>query len=197
MRWTTPLKPAARTGETFLERALCVLGAVAFAQFPEFAQQYLQRLGGALDEARRQLAHFELIASRAHLSLTDFIQRTRGNADTTVAQLADVIEGTQTRVNALSVAETALREASAWERPVVFLRHLDAALARGTLDVYRPAVPTTYEGAVYALAGIATVLVIYHGFIRYPVTQAWRRRQQRRTQLAATPPPAPSVPPSA
>ena len=39
-----------------MRRALSVLGGLAlgfgFAQFPEYAQQYEQRLGGAVDEVR-------------------------------------------------------------------------------------------------------------------------------------------------
>ena len=38
-----------------LNGAAAVLGAGAFAQFPEFFQQYLQRLGGRVDQARIDL----------------------------------------------------------------------------------------------------------------------------------------------
>ena len=39
--------------------ALGLLGGVVAAQAPEFAQQYAQRLGGAADELRRQVAVLE------------------------------------------------------------------------------------------------------------------------------------------
>ena len=39
--------------------ALGLLGGLVAAQAPEFAQQYAQRLGGAADELRRQVAVLE------------------------------------------------------------------------------------------------------------------------------------------
>ena len=46
--------------DTSLDRVFSILGAAAFSQVPEFIQQYLQRLGGHLDEAKRQV---EIIAN--------------------------------------------------------------------------------------------------------------------------------------
>ena len=67
--WLAPLRPVGRFGETLLDRVLCVLGAVGVSQAPEFFQQYLQRLGGHLDEARRQLASFEAVAKQSGITL--------------------------------------------------------------------------------------------------------------------------------
>jgi hypothetical protein len=52
--------------------------------------------------------------------------------------------------------------AALWERPFVFLRHLDAGIARAAGTVYQPAVPTTAEGLVYALTGMLFILALYH-----------------------------------
>jgi hypothetical protein len=71
----------------------------------------------------------------------------------------------ETRVGALSASETALRDASVWERPFVFLRQLDWEIAHGTAGVYKPAVPTTLEGVLYALIGVIVILAIYHGLL--------------------------------
>ena len=43
-------------------------GALVASQFPEFAQQYRQRLGGALDEMRQVVAEFDADAARNHLT---------------------------------------------------------------------------------------------------------------------------------
>lgn len=187
MPWTAPLRPLFRAGEGLLDRVLCLLGAVAFCQLPEFIQQYLQRLGGRLDEARRQLAEFEAVARQSKLTLPQFIDRTSANPDEAVARLGGVMQGTIDRVAELSRAETALRDASLWEKPFVFFAHLDTSIAGATLDIYRPAVPTTVEGLVYALAGMAVILGIYHGAIRYPISAAVKARAARR-RAAATPP---------
>src|SRR3954465_13188657 len=99
MGWTAPLRPIFRASEGFLDRVLCVLGAVAFCQLPEFIQQYLQRLGGRLDEARRQLAQFEAVAAQSKLTLAEFITRTAANTDTAVAKLGGVMQDTVARVD--------------------------------------------------------------------------------------------------
>ncbi len=178
MRWTAPLRPIFRTVESVFDRVLCVIGAVAFAQLPEFIQQYRQRLGGHLDEARRQLAEFIAIATHAKLSLPQFIERTASNPDATVAQLGGVMRNAVSRVEELAAAQAALSHASLWTKPFVFFSYLDTGIARATWDLYRPAVPTTGEGLVYALAGMLTLLGLYHGLIRYPLRAACARRRR-------------------
>ncbi|MFZ5497360.1 MAG: DUF2937 family protein [Verrucomicrobiota bacterium] len=144
------------------DRILCVVGAVLFSQGPEFMQQYLQRLGGHLAEARRQLAAFQNTADQAGLTLDRFIRQTAGNADPAVAKLGGVMTDAVDRVTALQTAHDALLHAALWERPLVFLRHFDPGIARATGAVYQPAVPTTAEGLVYALAGMLLMLAFYH-----------------------------------
>ena len=72
--------------------------------------------------------------------------------------MTDAVE----RVQHLNAAFTALRDASAWTRPFTFLRHLDAGIARATWTDYRPAVPTTVEGLMYAVVGMLVFLAVYH-----------------------------------
>jgi hypothetical protein len=176
MRWTRPLRPFLSAGEKFLDRVLGVVGAVLFSQLPEFFQQYLQRLGGHLDEARRQLEQFRQTAAASGLTLEQLVAQTRAQADPAVARLGQVMADTSARVGNLAASESALRGASAWSRPFVFLRHLDPAIAHATWAVFRPAVPTTLEGLAYALVGVAVMLALYHGAVRGPLARAWRRR---------------------
>lgn len=130
-------------------------------------QQYLQRLGGHLDEARRQLVVFQQTAAQAGLSLDQFISQTGTNPDGSVARLGGVMTEAVERVSTLQSAHDALLHASLWERPFVFVRHLDVTIARATGAVYQPAVPTTIEGLLYALAGMLVFLALYHvGFKR-------------------------------
>src|SRR3954471_24132107 len=123
------LGPLLTAGESLIDRLLCVAGAVAFTQVPEFFQQYLQRLGGHLDEARRQLLQFQTIATQAGPTIEAFAAQTSPNADTAVAKLGGVITATVERVHELELAQSALQSASLWERPFVFLRHVDASIA--------------------------------------------------------------------
>ena len=167
------------TGEKLLDRALCVAGAVIFSQAPEFMQQYLQRLGGHLEEARRQLEQFKKVAAQSGLSLEQFIAQTNANADHAVAKLGGVMSEAGARVDHLETAQVAIQNASPLARPFVFLQHVDTEIARATWSIYQPAVPTTLEGALYALLGMAMLLVIYYGLIKAPCSRVLARRRSR------------------
>lgn len=168
-----------------LDRALCVLGTVLFSQIPEFMQQYLQRLGGHLDEARRQLRHFQLAAEQSGLTLDRLIGQTSANADPAVAKLGGVMTEAMHRVDALAAAQAAMQQASLWSRPFVFLQHVDPPIARATWAIFKPAVPTTAEGLVYALGGMLILLTVYHLGIKYPVGRVLARRSRQRAASLA------------
>jgi hypothetical protein len=161
--------------DNLIDRLLCVVGAGLFSQGPEFMQQYLQRLGGHLDEARRQLAVFQQTAAQAGVSLEKFITQIGSSADPAMAKLGAVMSGTAERVASLQLAHDTLLSAPLWERPVVFLHHLDLDIARATGAVYKPAVPTTTEGLIYALAGLLVFLALYHIGFKYALARFSRR----------------------
>lgn len=167
------MKPFLTVGETLVDRVLCVVGAVAFSQAPEFMQQYLQRLGGHLAEARKHLEQFEEIARQAGKTVQELAAQYLSNADPSVSSMGKLINETQQRVDSLATAEIAMRDTSLWSRPFVFLRDIDSEIARGTLGVFKPAVPTTVEGVVYALLGVLVILVVYHGIARPLVGRLW------------------------
>lgn len=166
------MKPAQAmlgAGEGLLDRVLCVVGAVCFSQAPEFMQQYLQRLGGHLDEARRHLVQFQQAAEQSGITLDRLIAQTSANSDAAVAKLGTVMTATSARVDTLESAHHALVHASLWSRPFVFAQHLDASIARATWSAFKPAVPTTVEGLVYALCGMLVLIGIYHLGIKAPI----------------------------
>lgn len=194
-----PVRSLLISVEGVFDRLLCVVGGALFSQLPEFIQQYLQRLGGHLDEARRQLEQFQNVAAQSHVSLHQFIVQTQGSNEPTVAQLGRVMQATVERVHDLAAAEAAIRGASLFTRPWEFFRHLDFSIAHATWAVFKPAVPTTVEGLGYAVIGVLLTLVMYHGAVRYPVRRAWRRRHPVESAAAAptgapTPRPAAPVP---
>jgi hypothetical protein len=166
-------------GDSLLDRALCVIGAVAFSQIPEFMQQYLQRLGGHLDEARRQLLQFQQAAAHSGLTLDRLIGQTAANADPAVSKLGGVMSEAMDRVAALETAQSAIQNASLWSRPFIFVQKVDPAIAHATWTIFKPAVPTTAEGLVYALIGMLVLIAVYHLGIRYPIARARSRRMER------------------
>lgn len=172
------------TGDGFLDRMLCVGGALVFSQGPEFIQQYTQRLGGHVDEARRHVAQFRQAAEQSGVTLDRLISQTNANADPAVAKLGGVMSGATERLSSLESAQNAIVQSSLFERPFVFLRHMDTEIARSTWSVFKPALPTTIEGVVYAVIGMIVLVCIYHGFVRFPVStgyRVWKRKRIERT----------------
>lgn len=169
----------------FLDRILCVVGAVVFSQAPEFMQQYLQRLGGHVDEASRQVAQYRTVAEQSNLTLDQFIAQTSRNTDAAVAKLGGVMHEAADRLHDLTDAQNALLHSSAFTRPIVFAQHFDKEIARGTWSLFKPAVPATIEGIVYAFLGLFLMLAIYHLVVRVPVRATYHAARRRNPRLYA------------
>lgn len=163
--------------EGFADRLVCVLGAVFAAQFSEFLQQYLQRLGGYLAEINRQLAAFEAAAKAAGKPWAQFVTDTVANTDPGLAKLGTSMADTAARAEHLAAAHAALLDATVWTRPWAFLGHFDLEIARGTAAIFKPAVPTTVEGAIYAAIGIGVAFSLWHFLVRLPLHRALLHRK--------------------
>jgi len=176
---TRILRSASDGAERLLDRILCAAGAVLFSQLPEFMQQYLQRLEGHLDEARLVLSRFKDAAAQSGMSLDQLVAGAAQNPDPSMGKLGGVVRQAMARVDELAAADAALRQASAWTRPFIFLEHMDGGIAKATLSIYRLAVPTTAEGLAYAGFGIVFALALYHLAIRGPIARHLRNRAAR------------------
>jgi hypothetical protein len=139
----------------FVGLAAGILVAAAFGQFPEYAQQYTQRLGGAVDELRVIVANFDAQATQNGFDRAEALRRYEIAGDTfLVAQGTDMAR-TISRYDDLSAALVELENATPFERLQNLPLYLDTDIGARTLEAYRPAVPVTVEGFAYAAAGLA------------------------------------------
>ena len=140
-----------------------VLGAGVFAQFPEFYQQYLQRLGGRLDQAlidmERLLNDATILGRTLEAYLEELLQSGTLAARQAARRELERVEN----ADQLRSAYEALSQAGTLERPLVFFRHLDPDLAGEVLDVFVPALPVSPEGLVYAGFGMVLGLLLLAG----------------------------------
>ena len=157
-----------------------VLGAGAFAQFPEFYQQYLQRLGGRLDQALIDMERLLNDATVLGRTLEAYLEELLESGTLAARQAARRELERVENADQLQSAYEALSQAGTLERPVVFIRHLDPDLAGEVLAVFVPALPVSPEGIAYAGLGMVLGLLLVAGGERGGRGLARRLRHGRR-----------------
>lgn len=137
-----------------------IAGAATLSQFPAFFQQYLQRLGGRLDQASVQAARIAAAARDHGLETTEYVRRLVANADPLVQSQGENVSAALADATRLRETFDALNAATPISRPLELARHFDENLTRATLEQFVPAVPLNPEGLVYAAIGMLIGLMI-------------------------------------
>jgi hypothetical protein len=140
-----------------MRRTIATLGGLAlglcFSQFPEYAQQYEQRLGGAVDELRIVTTEFDAAAAAAGLSRDDAFARYAASPDDFLVGRGVGMKATFARYDRLSADLADLRGAGPLQRLQHLGQYLDSDVGARALEHYKPAVPVTPEGLFWALGG--------------------------------------------
>lgn len=157
-------------------------GAGALSQFPEFYQQYLQRLGGRLDQALVQEARIYEAAQGQGLTVAEYVARFLQSGDPVFRAEGEILQATLRDATGLREALLALSNAGVLERPVQLARYFDADLADATFAAFNPALPITAEGLTYAAIGMLVGLLLLAFTERggRAVKRRLRRRRQQR-----------------
>ena len=127
-------------------------GAVGLSQFPEFSQQYMQRLGGAVDELTRQVDRYEADAAGFGLPLEQYITELSAEGEKAQTQATNMRQDIARHAR-LSEALAALEGAGPFMRARMAAYMGDRDVAERALENFKMAVPATFEGASFAGAG--------------------------------------------
>lgn len=127
-------------------------GAILGSQFPSFADAYAQRLGGALDEARRTLGEFERAAVRANLSFSEYRFRLRESQDEAFRSTGQAVDSLVMRVEHLATLQGALATAGPWKRPVVIAFDHDRAILENAYAQWGPTLTLDLRWGAIGLA---------------------------------------------
>jgi hypothetical protein len=149
-----------------------LVGAALLSQFPEFFQQYTQRLGGRLDEVRTQVEALEQRAAASGKTLNTYLEQFLVSRDRDVQQEGRALAVLVQRRAAMATAYSALSDASQFWRARAFAEHVDMDIAKATARDYKPATPLTAESAVYSGAGFGA------GGVAYSLLFGWRRKRR-------------------
>jgi hypothetical protein len=156
-------------------RAITLAGGLTagagLSQFPEFSQQYAQRLGGAVDALTEVVADFDASAAAEGLDRssaldqmkgTDFIERRRVDMENTFARHAT-----------LSADLKALKGTGPFMRAYHATRFSDREVAAAAWQAFQPAVPLNMSGAIFAgfgffmgLIGLTALFALVRGLFR-------------------------------
>lgn len=128
-----------------------VAGAAGLSQFPEFSQQYLQRLAGKVDALGLVVVEFDATAAANGLTRAAALGELTGTGflDDRQTDMRRVMA----RHDRLAGNLVALRAASPLERLTMPQRLGDVETLQATYADFRPAVPVTVDGAVSAGIG--------------------------------------------
>ncbi len=137
-----------------------VLGGASASQFPEFAQQYTQRLGGAVDALGEVVADFDASAADAGLTRDAALAELQGSAflDARRQDMTRTFE----RYESLQADLTKLEGAGPFMRAYHATSMSDPDVARAAMETFEPAVPLGMAGLTFAGSGfVAGLLTIW------------------------------------
>lgn len=161
-------------GRSITVAAALVCG-IAASQVPEYAQQYRQRLGGAVDELRTVVQSFDADAQRVGYDRVQALAALSRAEDPFPRERAKSMRATIERYERLVRQQQAFRTSGDFGRVVVLVQDLDPTLAENTWAEFEPGVPTTMEGA--GAAGIGAVFGVV--LVNLLGLMGGRRRRKR------------------
>ncbi|MCK0096320.1 DUF2937 family protein [Yoonia sp. F2084L] len=164
-------------------RALCLIGgltgAAGLSQFPEFSQQYLQRLAGQVDELTRQVVEFDQTALAEGLGREEMLQ---AMAETPVVAAQEAMwRRTFARHARLSENLMVLRDATPMQRLTLPHRMADPATVQAVWADFTPAMPLSAAGATSAGAGFLGGWAGFAAFLAL-LTLPFRRAKTQRPE---------------
>lgn len=147
--------------DSITDRVFAVLGALIMAQFPQYLVLYMQRLGGHVDEAARNMEKYREIAKELGQSMYQYSQHLLASKDPAVFRTGQKVTEDLARYDSLAAALKEIQAAPAYQKLFVFIKNIDLDIARATWDNYTFGLPLTWEAAAYAAVGIVLGMIIY------------------------------------
>jgi hypothetical protein len=157
-------------------------GGIIASQGPEYAQQYRQRLGGAIDELRQVITRFEADAQASGETRESAIVRLRSNTDDFVSRQGAAMQANVERLRNLEIHRETMMQAGPFARVALMARDGDRDVMEAVYRDFEPALPVTEEGVLSTAIGFVAVwggLLLLVGFIR----SLWRRPHSHRRTM--------------
>lgn len=151
-------------------------GAAGLSQFPAYSNAYEQRLSGAVDELRVVVNDFDASARDAGLSRDAALSQMTGTSFLDNRQ-ADMTR-TFRRYDWLTTTLNRVRLTGPFGEFVQAPRFADTEIGRAALSDFKPALPITLNGFIFAAIGFVIGWTLIEMILRL---LAWPFRRTRRT----------------
>lgn len=151
-------------------------GAVLLSQFPAFHQQYLQRLGGHVDELRLSVSALDERAANADLDRYAYVRRLIDNSDPVVVAEGNALMDMVARYIELSASLKRLSTLPSYFQAGAVVVEVDKEIGMATLQDFQPAVSLNLNGIGHALVGF---FIGYLGSMGLVSLVRWRRVPMR------------------
>ena len=158
---------------------VALVAAAASSQAPEFAQQYRQRMDGAMDELARVIQNFNEDATRYGYDQAQALALMAGNNQQLVRDQSLRVAEMIVRYARLEDRRQAFDHGGPFVRVAALLKDYDPTLTVTTARSFEPAVPTTPEAIGFAAIGFVAVYLLLRllGLVFLP-------RRRRRDAMA-------------
>jgi Protein of unknown function (DUF2937) len=160
--------------------AAAVAAGLGFSQAPEYAQQYRQRLAGAIDELQAVVGAFDADSRASGMTHDQGVAHLEGSTDSFVRQRGERVRQQTTRLERLARQAAHLKGDLPLSKLFGLAFHADPKVARGAFADYEPALPLTAAGAVSAAIGFGGALLALR-LLELP----FRRRKKHAAMPAA------------
>ncbi len=143
---------------------IVVSSGALFSQAPEFAQQYRQRLGGAIDELTIIIQNFDEQANHSGLDRQAALNVYATSQEDFLRRQGDAMRRSFARYQSLSDQLADLSAASPILRPLIVMQRPDRRIITNAWREFVPALPVSAAGAIWAgtgmLAGAIVAIII-------------------------------------
>ncbi len=147
--------------EAVADRAIAAAGAVIFMQIPAFIVQYLQRLGGHVDELKILIDKYKAAAAESGRLLPEYVQLHIQSGVKEFASTGRIMSENIDRFNFLNDSYRQISDAAGINKLFIFIKKGDIDIIRGTYTDFVPSISLDIYSVIYAAAGIAVFMSLY------------------------------------
>lgn len=151
---------------SLLERIVVFFAALLLSQAPQYMNLYLNVLSGAKAAYEKSVKEIGEKAGELGMSTKEFIDDLVKSQSQAAKKSGELHQNQIKHLDAAKKAFDAIKNASAFTRPFIFLKHVDWALAKNVQ--FQPAFPFTFEALIYVIVGIILGMILFRLLAYFP-----------------------------